>query len=696
MVRKVIALLVAVVIGWWAVLLIVPPMGTQAPEFSNEAVGPLHLDLSWDEKSWLKKHQKFRVGVIRDMPPYETYNPTLRQPEGIVAGYWKLIEQTLNMQFKTVMVESWDEGAKLLKTNKLDALSFISVERAKRFGLVASEPYIASSLGIFTNNYGAFINNLDDVFPQAIAIDNITALHRLVMGDRRHEYQIYPSAEAAIRAVRTGREHFYVGDILRTKYMVEKYRLKNMRYIAPVVGSSYGFAWATEPKNQMFVTLVNKVLTQISTEQGLFIRYKWMSDEEQDRSFWAHRYARYLLWLSVGFVLALIGVIYRSQSLRKRVLQLSQSQKMESLGRLAGGVAHDFNNKLAGIQGAAEFVNMKMTPSEQKKFGKYVEIIINACRRAAHLTSQLLVFSREKELCFEPLNFNDLIKDSIMLLEYGVSKKIEIMTRFRAKLSCVNANRDLIQNMILNLGFNARDAMPDGGKLLFATRNVEIGADDVHDYLVKVKPGKYLELMVKDKGTGIAPENLGKIFEPFYTTKAVGKGTGLGLAAVYGIVVEHKGTIKVESSPKGTTFKIYFPLSNEKVCVEKETVAPKPVKAKVLAVDDEKILLELLKDILKSLDCEVVAFDNPAEAAEYYSQHHDFDVVMLDVLMPHLSGVELFNKMRAVNPEIKAIFMSGYSKDTEVEKIVAEYEKCAFIKKPYNMADLSEKLSSLL
>ena len=152
MVRKVIALLVAVVIGWWAVLLIVPPMGTPAPEFSNEAVGPLHLDLSWDEKSWLKKHQKFRVGVIRDMPPYETYNPTLRQPEGIVAGYWKLIEQTLNMQFKTVMVESWDEGAKLLKTNKLDALSFISVERAKRFGLVASEPYIASSLGIITNN----------------------------------------------------------------------------------------------------------------------------------------------------------------------------------------------------------------------------------------------------------------------------------------------------------------------------------------------------------------------------------------------------------------------------------------------------------------------------------------------------------------------------------------------------------------
>ena len=303
------------------------------------------------------------------------------------------------------------------------------------------------------------------------------------------------------------------------------------------------------------------------------------------------------MWLSVGFVLALIGIIYRSRTLRKRVMQISQSQKMESLGRLAGGVAQDFNNMLSGIKGAAEFMKMKASASEQKKFGKYVDIIINACRRAAHLTSQLLVFSREKELRFEALNFNSLLEDSILLLEHGVSKKMEIMVRTKAKDCCVNANRDLIQNMILNLGFNSRDAMENGGKLLFATRNVVIEPEDVHNFLVKVKPGRYLELTVKDNGIGIAPENLGKIFEPFYTTKALGKGTGLGLAAVYGIVVEHKGTIKVDSSTKGTTFKIYFPLHDGEICVEKETPMPKPIKAKILAVDDEKILLELLKDI---------------------------------------------------------------------------------------------------
>ena len=694
--KKVIVLLLVAIVGWFMVSLWMPQTDMGIPEFSEEAVGPLHLKFDGDEQVWLKAHRKFKVGVIKDMPPYEAYNPTLRRPEGIVAGYWDVIEDNLEMQFKPVVIKSWDEGALMLKEGKIDALSFISAERAKRFGLVASEPYIASSLGIFTNSYGAFINNLDDVFPQVIAIDNITAAHRMVMDDTRHDYRVYPMAEAAIKAVQAGKERFYVGDILRTKYMIEQYRLKNMRYIAPVVGSSYGFTWAVAPKNQIFVRLVNKVLAQISTEQGLYIRYKWMSKEAQDRSFWAHRYARYFLWLSVGFVLALLGVIYRSRTLRKRVMQLSQSQKMESLGRLAGGVAHDFNNMLAGIQGAAEFIKMKMSAAEQKKIGKYVDIIIKACRRAAHLTSQLLVFSREKELRFEPLNFNELIQDSILLLEHGVSKKTEIISRFKAKDSCVKANRDLIQNMVLNLGFNARDAMPNGGKLLIATRNVAIEDEDVHNFLVKVKPGKYLELTVKDKGVGIAPENMSKIFEPFYTTKAVGKGTGLGLAAVYGIVMEHKGTIKVESSPKGTTFKIYFPISEGEICIEKEPIMPKPLKAKVLAVDDEKILLELLKDILKSLDCEVVAFDNPLEAAEYYAAHKDFDVVMLDVLMPHLSGVELFAKLRKINPNLKAIFMSGYSKDTEVEKIVADNDKTAFIKKPYNVADLSEKLRGLL
>lgn len=395
-------------------------------------------------------------------------------------------------------------------------------------------------------------------------------------------------------------------------------------------------------------------------------------------------------------VLILVVMIYRSQVQRKYALQLSQAQKMESLGRLAGGVAHDFNNMLAGIQGAAEFIKLNFSAAEADKFGKYVEIIIKACLRASHLTSQLLVFAKEKERKFEPLDANELIKDGILLLEHGVSKKIDIITSLKARSSCVEADRDLLQNMLLNLGFNARDAMPEGGKLKISTRNIVIHEDDIRDYLLKVKAGRYVELSVKDNGKGILPENIHKIFEPFFTTKAIGKGTGLGLAAVYGIVQEHHGTIKVISSPNGTEFKICFPVSKAKYCIEKENSKPLPVKAKIMVVDDEKILSELLKDILQSLGCEVMVFSAPETAMDYYRANHNFDVVMLDVLMPHISGVELYEKMKKITPEMKVVFMSGYSKDTEVEKIVELNSGVAFIRKPYSAADLSEKLRGLL
>ena len=403
-----------------------------------------------------------------------------------------------------------------------------------------------------------------------------------------------------------------------------------------------------------------------------------------------------LLMAAILLVLILVVMVYRSRMQRKYALQLSQAQKMESLGRLAGGVAHDFNNMLAGIQGAAEFIKLNFSSVEADKFGKYIEIIIKACLRASHLTSQLLVFAKEKERKFEPLDANELIKDGILLLEHGVSKKIEIVTSLKARFSCVEADRDLLQNMLLNLGFNARDAMSDGGKLKISTRNIIIHDDEIQDYLLKVKAGRYVELSVKDNGKGIAPENIHKIFEPFFTTKAIGKGTGLGLAAVYGIVQEHHGTIKVISSTKGTEFKICFPVSKAKYCMEKENARPLPVNAKIMVVDDEKILSELLKDILQSLGCEVMVFSSPDTAMDYYRSNHSFDVVMLDVLMPHVSGVELYEKMKKITPEMKFVFMSGYSKDTEVEKIVEISSDVAFIKKPYSAADLSEKLRELL
>lgn len=654
-----------------------------------------HPQLDANELKWAETHPVIKVGVLRDVPPYE-YVGSDGSIEGIAGSYLRILERSLPLKFVLVPLKNWDVGAEMLKKGQIDAFSFVSADRARDLKLVFSVPYISSSLGIFTNNSGAFINNLDDVLAQKIAVDRHTLNHPLIKNDRRHDYVRFFDTPEALRELSRGGTKFYIGDILNTKFAIEKMGLKNLRYVAPVVGSAYGFGWGADHQNAELIGMINKVLRGMTPEEHLYIRYKWTNIAVLGGSYQSSHYWRYFLWLSGLFALILGGVIYRSRVMRKKVLQQSQSQKMESLGRLAGGVAHDFNNMLAGIQGAAEFMKMNLTAKEQGKFEKYVDIIIKACRRSAHLTSQLLVFSRDKEQNFAPINFNETIKDAVLLLEHGVSKKISIKVDLRAQDCCVYANRNLIQNLLLNLGFNAKDAMPGGGRLEICTENAEITAENVHNFLIKAKRGKYLKLRVADEGCGIAPDILSKIFDPFFTTKEVGKGTGLGLAAVYGIVTDHRGTIRVESSENGTVFEIYFPLSQEKVCQEKEVPPLQKIRAKILAVDDENILLELLKDILKAQKCEVTAFRNPVEAAEYYRHNQDFDVVMLDVLMPELSGVELFGLMSAVNPDLKAVFMSGYSKDNDIEKITSRNPRTRFIKKPYNVEELNQKLAELL
>lgn len=659
----------------------------------NEPV--LRPALSEQNKKWLKENPVIKVGVLRDAAPYEYVDPK-GEVEGIAVSYMNILERSLGVEFQVVPLINWDEGIEMLRSGQVMALSFVSVERGQKMHLVLSVPYISSSLGIFTNNYGAFVNNLDDLLSQKIAIDNYTKDHRLIVSDWRHEYVVYRNSPEALAAVRSGKVGFYIGDILNTKFAIEKLRLRDLRYVAPVVGSAYSFGWGAQPENAELIRIIDKVLMQITPEQHLDIRFRWtnMADlgEGGVRNY---NFRWYLLWISGVFLLILMMVLFRNRVLRKKTLQQSHSQKMESLGLLAGGVAHDFNNMLAGIQGAAEFIKMRLTPREVEKIGKYVDIIIKACRRSAHLTSQLLFLSRDKEQNFDPINFNEMVKDSVMLLEHGIPRKIVIETKFEALDCCVYANRNLVQNLLLNLGFNAKDAMPEGGEIVIKTQNTQIVAEEVHNYLLKVKPGKYLELTVQDQGGGISREIQNKIFEPFFTTKSVGKGTGLGLAAVYGIVSDHKGTIRVESSEKGTIFHIYFPVSEADVCMESEMPRFRKFKAKVMVVDDEKILLEMLKDILKSLNIEVIPFMNPLEAEDYYRQNPDFDMVILDVLMPHLSGVELYERLSLINPKVKVIFVSGYSKDNDIEKIIAENPRTRFIKKPYNVSELNEKLFSL-
>ncbi len=629
-----------------------------------------------------------RLGVFRYSPPYEYIEDGVLK--GFTSNYVDILKANLQDEFEIVPIDSEEEGYRKLQEGEIAAVSLAVKKRFPNQPWQVSVPYMASSLGIFGPK-GTLVNTIDEIGAQQIAITPQSKAHRLLANDNEHNFVVFDNAMEAMKAVDRGDIPFYIGDILHTKFVGSRLGLDRLFYVAPVVGSAYEFGFAVMPENEGLLQDINAVMEKIDAEQHWQIRSQWQNIEYLHWEALVAKYSPYALGAVLFLLLLLALVVWRNKHAQKKAAQLNHLQKMESLGRLAGGVAHDFNNMLAGIQGAAEFIRLQ---KDEKNDGKYVDIIIRTCKRAAYLTSQLLVFARDKEKNFEDINIKETIDDAVCLLEHGVPKNIEISVTNKKDNYCIYGDKNYLQSLLLNLGFNAKDAMPAGGRLTIATQAVTLDEEKISACLLKVRPGRYLELAVGDTGQGIDKKILHNIFEPFFTTKETGKGTGLGLAAVYGIVREHKGTIKVESSAAGTIFYVYFPLKKSKVCQTEKFVQPAKLSGRILVLDDEKILNELLKDILTRLGCDVVSCNAPEEALVLYDR--SFDLVMLDVVMPKISGVEVYQKLLLKNPKLKAIFMSGYTQDREVNKIVEENRNTAFVKKPYSIQELHDKLAKML
>ena len=372
--------------------------------------------------------------------------------------------------------------------------------------------------------------------------------------------------------------------------------------------------------------------------------------------------------------------------------ELQEISKTEVVGRAACSVAHDLNNLFAGIRGAAEC--LEKAAGDDEKFNKYTDIILKSCDRASRLTSQMSVRPRKSSEISEAADAHEIIDESLCLLEYGVGSKIKVEKKLLAEKYFIRANGDNVQSLLLNLGFNSKDAMPDGGMITVTTQNVSL--DKNNDSLLKVPAGEYLEISFADTGCGIADSVKDRMFEPFFTTKETGKGTGLGLPAVYQVISEAGGTLKVKTSPKGTTFCIYFPLVGKEVESFGIEQKAQVLKSKIMLVDDEPFLLELMKDILTNAGSEVITVSDSQKAPETFEKNSDIEVVMMDVVMPNPDGVELYRKFRKINPKLKMVFLSGYSKDERVDEIVAKDKLTEFMAKPYKAADVVEKLAILL
>ncbi|MBT7699546.1 MAG: response regulator [Verrucomicrobia bacterium] len=377
--------------------------------------------------------------------------------------------------------------------------------------------------------------------------------------------------------------------------------------------------------------------------------------------------------------------------------RLHQAEKMDSIGQLAGGVAHDFNNQLGGIMNYADLL---LGNTKDEKLHQYIGAIIRSCTRGKDLTGQLLAFSRKGKYAVVPVNIHETIGEVISILKHSIDKRIAIRQLLEANPPTTTGDPTQLQNALLNLALNARDAMPNGGALVFTTGTVTLDEEHCNKSTLNIAPGDYLKVTVADSGTGMDEATRARVFEPFFTTKDQGKGTGMGLASVYGTAINHHGAIEVDSEVgQGTTFTVYLPLSEQEAQESQakvRAVAAKRSGARVLLVDDEKTVRTGTGELLRNRGYKVVTAENGVEAVEYYGKSwQHIDLVILDMNMPVMNGRDTLIAMREMNPEVKAILATGYSLDANAQEILDE-GALSYIQKPYRVDDLVQQIEQAL
>lgn len=375
--------------------------------------------------------------------------------------------------------------------------------------------------------------------------------------------------------------------------------------------------------------------------------------------------------------------------------QLYQHQKMEAIGQIAGGVAHDFNNVLGGIMAGIEILRDESLDEESRQ--RCFDLVRSAAERASDLTAKLLAFSRRSHKMTTTVNVQEIIEDTKVLLEHTLDKSIHIELAIETQHPYVLGDPSMLQNVFMNLGINASHAMPVGGVLRFIIREIYWDVSLEKKMQMGLKPGNYLQVLVSDTGIGMAEEILPKIFEPFFTTKEAGKGTGLGLASVYGTIKDHAGAVLVSSElGEGTEFEILLPLSAD-AALPKEKLKEAPTgQGLILLVDDEELIRMVSGTLIEGLGYRVLLASNGAEGLEMFEKHRgEIDLVILDMIMPVMGGRDAFVKIRKLSPQMPIIISSGFSKEEELKEIKG-LGVDGFLKKPFQKIDLAEILQKAL
>jgi two-component system, cell cycle sensor histidine kinase and response regulator CckA len=520
----------------------------------------------------------------------------------------------------------------------------------------------------------------------------------------------------------------YVGQVqdITERRRAEQERERTQRRYETLVNTVDGIVWVADPRTFEF-TFVSKQAKRLlgyplenwRKEPSFWRDHLHLDDREQTvalyqeairdrkdqaftyrmmaadgRAVWLHD--RVHVVVEGGSVTALRGVMVDVTEQKVLEEQFRQAQKMDAIGRLAGGVAHDFNNLLTVINGCCDLVLLGLAPPDQT--ASLLGEIRKAGERAAGLTRQLLAFSRKQVLEPRLLDLNALVVESEKLLGRLIGEDVRLTTALAPDLGRVKADRGQIEQVIMNLAVNARDAMPQGGKLTINTANVVLDDTYVQTHF-EAKPGRYAMLSVSDTGCGMTADVQARLFEPFFTTKEPGKGTGLGLATVYGIVKQSGGSVYVYSEPEhGTTFKVYLPIVDAPNTVARPSDGKSTLHGTetILLVEDEPAVRALSRLALRTYGYTVLEASNGGEALRVCEEHTGMiDLLLTDVVMPGMSGRELTDVLRPRHPTMKVLYISGYTDDAVVRHGVLE-EETAFLQKPFTPVTLAKKVRRVL
>ncbi len=384
----------------------------------------------------------------------------------------------------------------------------------------------------------------------------------------------------------------------------------------------------------------------------------------------------------------------------RRVIEerLRHGEKLDAIGQLAGGIAHDFNNMLSGILGYADLLLHDLPPGSCRQL---TEKIVTAAQRSAEVARKLLVIARKEKVKHGPCDLHQILRDVISLLGHTFDKRIIVTTELGAARATTFGDQSQLHNVFLNLALNARDAMPNGGHLVICTKEIRITNGLQMPASSPLTPGKYIVVTMTDSGSGMTDEVRRHLFEPFYTTKEPGKGTGLGLTVVLSTITQHQGAVTVDSSPgKGTTFTVYLPFVSGVELTPAELAAAVTVtpaaKGTVLVVDDEEIVRKLTTQMMKKLGYQVETCEDGLAAVEFCAEHGDrLQGVILDIAMPRMNGRDAFVEMRKRHPGLPVLFCSGYLMDTDLSDLMAQ-PKVGFLAKPFRQAELAAAVANLL